>query len=92
MAEEKPRFIPGRKKKYPARAYFGSIGGFDDHAKAIGLLVHDWNILQDTLMGLFCTFLESDDVYYHDVASNVWHAIRSDSSQRDVLKAAAQAY
>lgn len=57
---------------------------FQEYAKAVGTVAHNWNKLQEELAGLFelVTGMPSD------VARKVWYAVQNDRTQRTMLRAA----
>jgi hypothetical protein len=52
----------------------------------LGKLVVSWNALQQSLENLFSSIIDGS---YGDLPAAIWHAVPSDRSQRDMLKAAA---
>jgi hypothetical protein len=55
----------------------------DPYFMALGKTAHAWNHLQEELGQLFC-FLTNTDA----VGLTIWHALKSDRSQRDLIEAA----
>ena len=62
---------------------------FQPYATALGQLVFAWNDLHVALAMLFCTIMAGDG--FSNPALAVWHGLKSDRSQRDILIAAARA-
>lgn len=60
---------------------------FAPYLKAVGEVVNAWNKLQDQLLKIFLSITGMPQ----DMAAAVWHAPRSDSVQRDMLRAALRA-
>jgi len=64
---------------------------FQPYVTALGQLALSWNDLQESLAGLFWTSMLTAPPQAGDVvrytALRVWHAVKSDRSQRDMLKA-----
>jgi hypothetical protein len=58
---------------------------FKPLALKIGWIAYEWNRLQETLAELF-----ADAMGNHSPAFKVWHSVRSDLTQREMLKAAAE--
>jgi hypothetical protein len=58
---------------------------FKPLALKIGWIAYEWNRLQETLAELF-----ADAMGNHTPAFKVWHSVRSDLTQREMLKAAAE--
>ncbi len=54
---------------------------------ALGKVAHSWNHMQEQLGILFCRVAGLDDI----MGMAIWHALRSDRSQRDLLQAAIDA-
>lgn len=59
---------------------------FEPYYAAVGRTAHAWNHLQDELANLFADLTELDSL-----GLALWHALKSDRTQRDVLEAAAKA-
>jgi hypothetical protein len=68
--------------KHPTEAEIAK--GYDDYARALGLLVHASNSLQDYLGKLYNQIVKGDT----RIAQAVWHVINSDRTQRAILRAA----
>jgi hypothetical protein len=51
---------------------------------ALGKVAHEWNHMQEELGGLFCEVASLDQ----QMGMAIWHALKSDRSQRDLLRAA----
>lgn len=71
---------------------FGRYTGadFDPYVAALGQLALAWNDLHEALAGLFWTVMNAppragDMVNYTPI--HVWHSLRSDLAQREILKA-----
>jgi hypothetical protein len=60
---------------------------FTKHAADVGHVAIAWNNLQDTLCSIFAIIAMPDT---QPTAWAVWHAVRSDRNQRDMLEAAAR--
>ncbi len=58
---------------------------FKPLALKIGWIAYEWNRLQETLAELF-----ADALGNHTPAFKIWHSLRSDLTQREMLKAAAE--
>lgn len=58
---------------------------FKPLAVEIGWIAYEWNRLQEALAELFSDAMEAKTL----IAFNVWHSVRSDLAQREMLKAAA---
>ena len=56
------------------------------YAEAIGQLIMSWNTMQDSFCTLFCILMESNKL---GKALAIWHAIKNDRSQRELVKAIA---
>jgi hypothetical protein len=56
----------------------------DTYFLALGKVAHAWNHMQEGLGVLFCRVAELDN----SMGMAIWHALRSDKSQRDMLNAA----
>jgi hypothetical protein len=54
---------------------------------ALGKVAHAWNLMQEQLGVLFCTVSSLET----KMGMNIWHALKSDRSQRDLLDAAISA-
>ncbi len=52
---------------------------------ALGKVAHAWNHMQEQLGRLFCMVANLDDL----MGMSIWHALKSDRSQRDILLSAA---
>jgi hypothetical protein len=61
---------------------------FAPYAVEIGHLARSWNQLQETLCLIFTRVVRADNA---NIGQAVWYALRSDLTQRDVLKAACKA-
>ena len=57
---------------------------FRPYVLAIGNVAHSWNRLQEELAKLFCAVTGLDN----SMGLGIWHALKSDRSQRDLLEAA----
>jgi hypothetical protein len=64
---------------------------FRPYVTALGQLALAWNDLQESLAGLFWTMMMNGPPQAGDIVDyrplRVWHAIRSDRSQKDMLRA-----
>jgi hypothetical protein len=58
---------------------------FKPFAHEIGWIAFEWNRLQEALAELFADAISD----HQPIAFNVWHSVRSDLTQREMLKAAA---
>jgi hypothetical protein len=58
----------------------------EPYLRAVGSVAYHWNHLQEALGYLFARIINVD----HNVGLAVWHALTSDRSQREILKAAAK--
>lgn len=56
----------------------------DPYKFALGKVAHAWNHMQEQLGLLFCMVTSLDD----SMGMGIWHALKSDRSQRDLLRAA----
>src|SRR5215204_399962 len=56
----------------------------DAHYLALGRVANDWNHMQEQLGLLFCAVAGLDNF----MGMRIWHALKSDRSQRDLLEAA----
>lgn len=54
--------------------------------REIGILVHDWNVMQNSIMELFCSVLGTS----RKRARSMWHAVPVDRFQRAMLKSLAE--
>src|SRR5271166_6322302 len=64
---------------------------FRPYVTALGQFALAWNDLQESLGALFWTIMSPRPVegaFVHSEALHVWHAIKSDRSQREMLKTA----
>jgi hypothetical protein len=75
-ATPKLRF-PGQRRREQERQ-------FKPLAVEIGWIAYEWNRLQETFAELFIDVLGSDPA----IALKVWHSLRSDLAQREMLRAA----
>jgi hypothetical protein len=57
---------------------------FTPYVTALGRVAHAWNHLQEHLAQLFCLVSGINDA----MGLAIWHALKSDRSQRDILEAA----
>jgi hypothetical protein len=57
------------------------------YIQAAGEVVHAWNRLQEALKEVFATVTKMP----RPMAYSIWHSLRSDLSQRDMLRAAISA-
>lgn len=80
--DKNPRIKVSRKKKKDPNA---SVA--EDHAQKTGEIIGQWNSLHSVLMAFFCEFVERDDV---DPGRSIWHTLKSDLSQRDILSSLAE--
>lgn len=74
---------PLHPSRITKRSYTGRL--FSKHALAVGRLTLAWNSLHEQLGKLFWTITGGDSA----VVLSAWHSLKSDRSQRDMLKAAA---
>ena len=58
------------------------------HARQVGEIIFAWNWLQVWLFKLFWILVDPDN---HALAYGTWHTIQSDSTQREMVRAAARA-
>jgi hypothetical protein len=58
-------------------------------ALEIGRLARYWNQLQEELGQIFCKLIAPDKTY---IASAAWHSLKSDLTQRQMLRATANAW
>jgi len=61
---------------------------FEPVALALGQLILSWNDLHETLAIVFCSVMGGGNI---DPAMAIWHAIKVDRTQRDILKASVKA-
>jgi len=84
MAVEPRRTVARASQRYTS-------GRFQPYVTALGQLALSWNDLQESLAGLFWTSMLTAPPQAGNVvrytALRVWHAVKSDRSQRDMLKA-----
>ena len=59
----------------------------DEHIRHVGEITFAWTQLQAALFAIFYALLRRE----HKLAHGIWHSIRNDSAQRDMLLAAAEA-
>jgi len=59
---------------------------FRPYVTALGQLALAWNRLHETLCSLYCTVMGAGIINQHLA---VWHALKADRAQREILKAAA---
>jgi hypothetical protein len=64
-----------------------TLPAYRPYALALGQLALAWNALHETLALLYCTIMGGGVVNQHLA---VWHALKADRAQRDILLAAAQ--
>jgi hypothetical protein len=57
---------------------------FETYFSALGKVAHEWNHMQEELGKLFCEVAGLDQ----SMGMTIWHALRSDLAQRQMLKAA----
>jgi hypothetical protein len=66
---------------------------FDPYVSALGQLALAWNDLHEALAGLFWTVMSPplhEGVEINHVPIHVWHSLRSDLAQREMLRAAVE--
>jgi hypothetical protein len=59
---------------------------FKPLAQEIGWIAFEWNRLQEALAELFADAISD----HQPIALKIWHSVRSDLTQREMLKAAAE--
>jgi hypothetical protein len=81
---KKPMSTPKQRQRAKEQA-------FKPLATEIGWIAFEWNRLQAALAELFSDALNVSDVHETktSIGFNVWHSVRSDLTQREMLKAAA---
>jgi hypothetical protein len=60
----------------------------EKHSAKVGRAVNKWNNLHDELGTIFADLVNAND---HPVGLTAWHALRSDNTQRTMLRAVAKA-
>ncbi|MBR0993804.1 hypothetical protein JQ580_24060 [Bradyrhizobium japonicum] len=70
--------LPTEKEIAAAKA------ALEPYMLALGKVAHSWNHMQEQLGLLFCMITGLDD----SMGMGLWHALKSDRSQRDLLQAA----
>jgi hypothetical protein len=65
---------------------YGYEKAFNDYFIALGKVAHEWNHMQEEIGKLFCIVAGLDN----SMGMAIWHALRSDKLQRDLLEAAVQ--
>lgn len=79
-----------KAKRVSARRIFKpSVKSRRKHAVRVGDVIISWNELQTALLLLFCMTINKGG--NPDLATRIWMAIKSDSGQRDVLRATIEA-
>jgi hypothetical protein len=78
--------LPRKRMKYGDISFSDPI--FRPYVTALGQLALAWNALHETLALLFCTVM-GGGMANQPLA--IWHGIKSDRAQRDILMAAARA-
>jgi hypothetical protein len=61
-----------------------AVTALEPYQLALGKVAHAWNHMQENLGLLFCGISGLDDT----MGLGIWHALKSDRSQRDLLEAA----
>jgi hypothetical protein len=61
-----------------------AVTALEPYQLALGKVAHAWNHMQENLGMLFCGLSGLDDT----MGLGIWHALKSDRSQRDLLEAA----
>jgi hypothetical protein len=73
--------------KLPDHADFDAASAaFEAYFMALGRVAHEWNHMQEELGKVFCVVSGLDN----SMGMALWHALKSDRSQRDLLDAAAR--
>lgn len=73
--------LPTKEQMIAAKA------ALEPYKLALGSVAHSWNHLQEQLGLLFCMITGLEDT----MGMAIWHALKSDRSQRDLIEAAVEA-
>lgn len=76
---------PANVVKWPTDAE--RVEAFEAYCLALGKVAHAWNYLHEKFAGLFAVVSATD----HEIAEAIWHAVKNERSQRDMLLEAAKA-
>jgi hypothetical protein len=74
--------------KFPSSAIIAEANKvLEPYFLALGKVAHAWNLMHEELAQMFCYVARMDN----SMGLSIWHALRSDKSQRDLLEHATQA-
>src|SRR5580704_7160746 len=79
--------LPRKRLRYGKASF--SDPAFRPYVGALGQLALSWNALHETMAFLFCSVMGGG---YSNQFLAVWHALKSDRSQRDILLAATESH